>query len=62
MQKKQFIYQYVQGLQKKKLPDGRNAHVNIMNNLQWIKIIKKHKKKDFKIFIRFDENTKLNII
>jgi len=47
---------------KKKLPDGRNAHVNIMNNLQWIKIIKKHKKKDFKIFIRFDENTKLNII
>jgi len=47
---------------KKKLPDGRNAHINIMNNLQWIKIIKKHKKKDFKIFIRFDENTKLNII
>jgi hypothetical protein len=47
---------------KKKLPDGSNAHVNIMSNLQWIKIITKFKKKDLKIFIRFDENSKLNII
>lgn len=44
---------------KKKLPDGRNAHVNIMKSSEWTEKIKKINYKNIKIFIRFDEEEKL---
>ena len=47
-------------LAKKNLPDGRNAHVTIMKEHEWCKILKDHIKKNIDIYVRFDD--KKNVI
>jgi len=40
----------------KNLPDGQNAHITILNENEWAKIIRETISENIKVFIRFDEN------
>ena len=46
-------------LAKKSLPDGRNAHVTIMTENEWNKIIRDQIEKNIVIYVRFDDQKEI---
>ena len=43
----------------KNLPDGRNAHITLLNDKEWIGVLRKQINNNIKIYIRFDENSNI---
>ena len=57
--KKAIFFSISTELAKKTLPDGRNAHINLLKKDIWIKKIKKICKKNITTYLRFNNENKV---
>ncbi len=47
---------------KKTLPDGSNAHINIMEPQKWINYLRSNIPENIRIYVRFDDEKKINVL